>query len=53
MDDKIPDRSSIGRISLELSKFQDNNKEFKSEDDLKSFFYNIFLNKRTPQHSGK
>jgi hypothetical protein len=53
MDDKIPDRSSMERVSLELSKFQDNNKEFKSEDDLKSFLDNIVLNKRTTQHSGK
>ena len=47
MDDKIPDRNSMERLSLELSKLL-NNKEFESEDDLKSFLDNIDLNKDVP-----
>lgn len=47
MDDKIPDRNSIERLSLELSKLLDN-KKFDSEDDLKRFLDNIDLNKDIP-----
>jgi len=47
MDDKIPDINSIERLSSELSKLLDN-KEFDSEDDLKSFLDNIDLNKDIP-----